>query len=144
MANGSEETWLGRKLLDDIATAYGTVWDLYLRFYTLFLTFSIGALGLTVQYVKREDRKVIVWVFAIQNVLCAITALKIADFSAVSMEMDAVRQEAIAANNQSIHGRALNALADGVDIPVLYARSAALLERRPLYPELQAFPSFGD
>src|SRR5262245_62567638 len=36
------------------------------------------------------------------------------------------------------------ALGDDGDIPALSARSAALLERRPLYPELQAFPSFGD
>jgi class 3 adenylate cyclase/tetratricopeptide (TPR) repeat protein len=42
----------------------------------------------------------------------AVAAWRLADFPAVSMEMDAVRQEAIAANNESIHGRALNALAD--------------------------------
>ena len=42
----------------------------------------------------------------------AVAAWRLADFAAVAMEMDAVRQEAIAANDQSIHGRALTALAD--------------------------------
>jgi glycine hydroxymethyltransferase len=35
------------------------------------------------------------------------------------------------------------ALADGADLAALAARSKALLERHPLYPGLQAFPTFG-
>ncbi|MGE5690820.1 MAG: AAA family ATPase [Pseudomonadota bacterium] len=42
----------------------------------------------------------------------AVAAWRIADFPAVSMEMAAVRQEAIATGNAKIHGRSLNALAD--------------------------------
>jgi glycine hydroxymethyltransferase len=37
-----------------------------------------------------------------------------------------------------------SALTDDADVPALSARSAALLERRPLYPGLPAFPSFAD
>jgi glycine hydroxymethyltransferase len=36
------------------------------------------------------------------------------------------------------------ALADEADLAALSARSAALVERRPLYPGLPAFPSFGE
>jgi len=36
------------------------------------------------------------------------------------------------------------ALADDADVATLSARSAELLERRPLYPGLPAFPSFAD
>ena len=36
------------------------------------------------------------------------------------------------------------ALGSGADIAALADRSAALLERRPLYPGLPAFPAFGD
>jgi glycine hydroxymethyltransferase len=36
------------------------------------------------------------------------------------------------------------ALADGADLGALSARSGELLERRPLYPGLPAFPSFAD
>ena len=36
------------------------------------------------------------------------------------------------------------ALADDADVAALSARSAELLERRPLYPGLPAFPSFAD
>jgi class 3 adenylate cyclase/tetratricopeptide (TPR) repeat protein len=42
----------------------------------------------------------------------AVAAARLADFPAVSVEMEAVRAQAIAEGNQSIHGRALNALAD--------------------------------
>jgi glycine hydroxymethyltransferase len=35
------------------------------------------------------------------------------------------------------------ALSEDADLPALAARSAALLERRPLYPGLAAFPTFG-
>jgi glycine hydroxymethyltransferase len=37
-----------------------------------------------------------------------------------------------------------DALADDADLRALSARSAGLLERRPLYPGLPAFPSFGE
>ncbi|HEU4972459.1 MAG TPA: serine hydroxymethyltransferase [Gaiellaceae bacterium] len=37
-----------------------------------------------------------------------------------------------------------SALADDADVAALSARSATLLERRPLYPGLPAFPSFAD
>jgi glycine hydroxymethyltransferase len=38
---------------------------------------------------------------------------------------------------------ALDADADA-DVAALAGRSAALLERRPLYPGMSAFPTFGD
>jgi len=38
------DDWLGKKLLDETSLAYRTVWDLYLRFYTVYLTFSVVAL----------------------------------------------------------------------------------------------------
>jgi tetratricopeptide (TPR) repeat protein len=42
----------------------------------------------------------------------AVAAWRLADFPALAMEMEAVRQEAIASGNARIHGRSLNALAD--------------------------------
>ncbi|HSL65988.1 MAG TPA: AAA family ATPase [Gaiellaceae bacterium] len=42
----------------------------------------------------------------------AVAAWRLADFGAVSVEMDAVRREASASGNESVHGRSLNALAD--------------------------------
>jgi predicted ATPase len=42
----------------------------------------------------------------------ALAAWRLADFPAVSVEMEAVRREAIETGNASVHGRSLNALAD--------------------------------
>lgn len=108
VADKRSDDWLERKLLDENAIAYRTVWDLYLRFYTVFLTFSITALALTVQYVAKKDRGVIVIAFVLQNVLCAATAIQIADFSAISAHR--YRQLAALSLSTNAHGAALGVL----------------------------------
>jgi hypothetical protein len=54
---------------------------LYLKFYTVFLTINVVALGVTVQYIQGFNRVPIVGVFAMQNAVCILTAIKIAGFS---------------------------------------------------------------
>jgi hypothetical protein len=88
-----QTAWLAQRLLEDNATAYHAVWDLYLQFYTVFLTFSIAALALTVQYVSKSHRPVIVWAFVAQNLISGVTAVLIARFS----EDSASRYERLAA-----------------------------------------------
>jgi len=43
-----------------------------------------------------------------------------------------------------VGGIICDALSSGVDVGTLAGRSAALLERRPLYPGKGAFPTFGE
>ena len=44
---------------------------------------------------------------------------------------------------REVAGIICGALAEDADLPSLAVRSAALLDRRPLYPGLAAFPTFG-
>jgi len=61
---------------------YRTVWDLYIKFYTVYLTFNAAAFGLTVQYVTNPNARSIVCVlFILQNLISGTTAYKIAQFS---------------------------------------------------------------
>lgn len=79
------DDWLVKKLIEENSLAFRTVWDLYLKFYTVFLTFSITALALTVQYVKHQNQRLpIVLVFVFQNLISAGTAYGVARFSYVS------------------------------------------------------------
>ena len=41
-----DSTWLIKRRHEDLSQTFRTSWDLYIKFYTVFLTFSIAALGL--------------------------------------------------------------------------------------------------
>lgn len=78
----SKADWLRQKYIDEASLQFRTVWDLYLKFYTVFLTFNITALGLTIQFVKGSDQRlVLVLAFILQNVVASITAARISVFS---------------------------------------------------------------
>lgn len=58
------------------------VWDIYIKFYTAFLTVNLVALGLVVEKVKQERaRKFICVGFMIQNLFSLITASGMAMYS---------------------------------------------------------------
>jgi hypothetical protein len=74
--------WLAKKNYDECSLQFRTVWDLYLKFYVMFMTVNVTALGLTVQYVHTNSaRMVIAIAFVMQNVLSALTAAVIARYS---------------------------------------------------------------
>jgi hypothetical protein len=75
-------TWLAKKYFDECSLQFRTVWDLYLKFYIMFLTVNGAALGLTVQYVYSPKAKaVIALAFVLQNVFAAGTAAMISEYS---------------------------------------------------------------
>ncbi len=85
--NGSEPPgWLPKSILDQEFTSYKTVWDLYLKFYTVFLTVNFVALAAVVQHIKDEGRGIIVVAFLLQNLFSFGTALTIAFFSKKTAE----------------------------------------------------------
>jgi hypothetical protein len=79
-ANSSLD-WLAKKFWDEVSLQYRAVWDLYLKFYTVFLTFNILGLGVAVQHIPTDRRLVIVVAFVLQNALSMVTALFVAHFS---------------------------------------------------------------
>lgn len=73
--------WLSKAQYEERNQNYRTVWDLYLKFYTVFLTMNIVGLGVVVQHVKSiEPRWWIVAAFTVQNLLSAGTAFWISRF----------------------------------------------------------------
>jgi len=80
MSDGNAD-WLARKQFEERNQNYRTVWDLYLKFYTVFLTVNIVGIGVVVQHVPQQQRIPIIAAFVIQNLLSAGTAYFIARFS---------------------------------------------------------------
>jgi hypothetical protein len=78
------ESWLAKKTYDELSLQFRTVWDIYIKWYTVFLSVNVLALGAVVQYVHQENRWIIVLSFVIQNVLGLGTAVMIARFSAAT------------------------------------------------------------
>ncbi len=81
LCNNENANWLTKSLLDQEFASYKTVWDLYLKFYTVFLTVNLVALAAVVEHVKTEERNIIVLAFVIQNLFSTGTAIIIAIFS---------------------------------------------------------------
>jgi uncharacterized protein (DUF433 family) len=68
------------KLMDEHSLALRTVWDLYLKFYAIFLTFNVVALGAVIQWIK-SDKELLVFGFVAHNFIALVSALLIARFS---------------------------------------------------------------
>jgi hypothetical protein len=79
----SPQEWILKRRHEDLGVTVRMCWDLYIKFYTVFLTFSVVGLGwiLTrpgdVQMIPR-GKQVIAIVFVIQTVLTALTSAGIA------------------------------------------------------------------
>jgi hypothetical protein len=77
----ASKEWLAKKYFDELSLQFRTVWDIYIKWYTVFLTTNVVAIGAVVQYVIPENRGVLVFAFAAQNALGLMTALFIGRFS---------------------------------------------------------------
>jgi hypothetical protein len=62
-----DSLWLEHKYFDEVSLQFRTVWDLYIKFYTVFLTVQIAGLGAIVQYVAQSNRILIVLAFILNN-----------------------------------------------------------------------------
>src|SRR5437763_1601629 len=81
MAESNKE-WMTRKLFDEHSLQFRTVWDMYLKFYTVMLTINVAALALTVEKVQdRSHRIPIMLAFVSQHILSFITAVRVAAYS---------------------------------------------------------------
>ena len=78
------EEWLGKKLLDENAIAYRTVWTIYISFYTVILSVNILAMGLVVQYIPKQYRGPTAWTLLVCNLVGVFTSWTIARFSSES------------------------------------------------------------
>lgn len=76
--------WLLKSRYTDLGTTFRTTWDLYIKFYTVFLTFNIAALGFFLSSqgsllgIKRDT---LICVFAAQSALLGGTSILMAKYS---------------------------------------------------------------
>lgn len=105
----TETQWLLRKNIDEISQNFRTVWDLYLKFYTVFLTFNIVAMAWLFGEKRVAEGKslyFIVAVFAIQCALTGITSGKVAVYSKnIEAMLDAAQEKLLKYAGETINGR---------------------------------------
>lgn len=71
-----------RLLYEQTCENFRKTWDLYIKFYTVFLTTNIAGLGLVSKYITSpEARTPIVAAFVIQNLFVAGTSIGISHYS---------------------------------------------------------------
>jgi len=78
--------WLLKSRYADLGTTFGTVSDLYIKFYTVFLTFNIAALGFFLSKplflcLSKRYIYVLILVFAVQSALLGGTSILMAKYS---------------------------------------------------------------
>lgn len=78
--------WLIKRRHEDLSQTFRTSWDLYIKFYTVFLTFSITALGWLLTQkepspLTARSVATIATVFIVQTILTAITSAAMAVYS---------------------------------------------------------------
>lgn len=70
--------WLAKKYLEETCHQYRTIWELYIRFYTVFLTVNFTAVAITIQYFSNPSARAVMCIsFILQNCLAAGTAINI-------------------------------------------------------------------
>ena len=75
--------WVLKQRVQDLGTTFRTVWDIYIKFYTVFLTFSLAAITLLIEHkvTSPHSHKVIAVVFIGQSLLTSITSGAIGFYS---------------------------------------------------------------
>jgi hypothetical protein len=71
----SVRLWVLQKQYEEYLQQFKTAWDLYLKFYTVFLVFNLTAFSFTAEKVSADNRLPIVIIFVFQNICSAGTAL---------------------------------------------------------------------
>jgi hypothetical protein len=93
--------WLLKKRIEEIGTMFRAIWDNYIKFYTVFLTFSLGALGWLIEHGESKalthSHTVIVIVFMGQSILTSITSVAVAIYSRrMAQDLASLEQELLA------------------------------------------------
>jgi hypothetical protein len=84
--NESPQEWILKRRHEDLGVTVRMCWDLYIKFYTVFLTFSVIGLGWILTHpsdipMVPRAKQVIAIVFLIQTILTASTSAAIAVYT---------------------------------------------------------------
>jgi hypothetical protein len=86
MAAPDDITWLHQTYYTETLKVYTNVWDIYIKFYTVFLTANVLGLGLAAEHIAFGKRWPVVIAFMLQNVLTVATSLGVAAYGDVVHE----------------------------------------------------------
>lgn len=79
--NESDDEWLARKYFEETCLQGRTVWDIYMKYFTVFLTINVTALGVVAQYLEPANRGAIVWAFIGHNLITMTSSLAVGIYS---------------------------------------------------------------
>jgi len=96
----STDVWLAKRYLDECSVQFRAVWDLYLKFYVMFLTVNVTALGLVINVASSKG--LISIAFIMQNLLAGSTAIQIARYSSEVATRAQKLAEFLAAGNAPV------------------------------------------
>jgi hypothetical protein len=68
--------WVLKQRTKELGTMFRTAWDIYIKFYTVFLTFSLAAMGWLIEHkiTSSHSHKLLAGVFIGQSLLTSITS----------------------------------------------------------------------
>src|ERR1700733_6960861 len=84
MAEPDNPTWLQQTYYTETLKIYTKVWEIYIQFYTVFLTANVLGLGLAADHIGLGKRGPVVLAFILQNVLTVATSLGVAAYGKVA------------------------------------------------------------
>src|SRR5690348_3775886 len=84
MAEPNDITWLLQNYYLETLKVYTKVWEIYIQFYTVFLTANVLGLGLAAEHIGLGKRGPVVAAFILQNVLTVATSLGVAAYGNVA------------------------------------------------------------
>jgi hypothetical protein len=80
MARIDDAAWLYRTYYQETLKVYARVWDIYIKFYTVFLTANVLGLGLVAEHIH-VHRWPITVAFSVQNLITIGTSIGMARYS---------------------------------------------------------------
>lgn len=81
LVKDTPEFWVLSSNYTELNIHFRFVWETYIKYFTVFLTFNVAALALTIRFITLEQRLLIVVIFAILNLITAVTGARVAEYS---------------------------------------------------------------
>jgi hypothetical protein len=88
--------WLLKRRYEELGAMFRAVWDNYIKFYTVFLTFNLTAMGfLVLQHPTSRFRTILVIVFTAKSLLVAVTSARIAIYARAAGKQNKELEESL-------------------------------------------------
>jgi hypothetical protein len=79
--NSADVEWARRRHIEELTSQFRTVWDIYIKFYTVFLTFSLAAIAFVAGTNNQGPKGFVALAFVVQSVMTLGTTIGVGIFS---------------------------------------------------------------